>query len=99
MKENKKKIGRFTVMMSESLGKGSFGTTYKAYAGKDYDHPFACKVIDKNEVKQMGNDSDYFILRIREEFKALQSLKHTNIVKFEDSEETKNNLYMFFEYC
>lgn len=37
--------------------------------------------------------------RVQEEYKALQSLKHPNIVQFLDVEETTNNLYLFFEYC
>jgi serine/threonine protein kinase len=41
----------------------------------------------------------YFVKRVQEEYKALQSLKHPNIVNFLDIEETANNLYLFFEYC
>lgn len=36
-------------------------------------------------MKSTYEDTDYIITRIREEFQVLQSLKHENIIGFEDS--------------
>lgn len=38
-------------MLKEELGAGSFAKTYKAYKDKDYSKTFACKVINKEEMK------------------------------------------------
>jgi serine/threonine protein kinase len=57
-------------------------------------------VIQKQDIeKVLKAELSYFVKRVQDEYKALQSLKHPNIVYFLDIEETANNLYLFFEYC
>lgn len=71
-----------------------------AFRDKNYNDPIACKVIQKKDIEKLLKDElKYFIKRVQEEYKALQNLKHPNIVQFLDVEETTNNLYLFFEYC
>jgi serine/threonine protein kinase len=95
--EKSKKVGHYVVKVDEFLGKGAFAATYRAYKDKNYKHPYACKVISKSEVKEfLKSDINYFIKRVQEEYRALQSLKHEGIVSFEDFEETGNNIYLFF---
>ena len=100
MKEKNKKVGNYAIKMDTCLGRGGFATTYMAFKDKNYQEPYACKVIQKKDIqKLLQNDLNYFIKRVQEEYKALQNLKHPNIVQFMDVEETTNNLYLFFEYC
>lgn len=47
MKEKNKKIGQFTIKMDDCLGKGAFAATFKAFRDKNYNEPFACKIIQK----------------------------------------------------
>jgi serine/threonine protein kinase len=97
MKEKNKKVGKYGIRMEECLGRGAFASTYKAYKDKNYSEPFACKLIKKQDIeKLLQNEHNYFIKRVQEEYRALQKLKHPNIVQFLDVEETSNNLYLFF---
>ena len=95
-----KKIGEFVIQMEARLGEGTFATTYRAYRSKDEKRtPLACKLICKDNIKLAELDRKYFMERVRDEYKALQKLKHPNIVELLGVEESKKNLYLFFEFC
>lgn len=71
--------------MDECLGRGGFAATYKAYKDKNFNEPYACKLIQKQDIEKVLQSSlNYFVNRVQEEYKALQSLKHPNIVQFLD---------------
>ncbi len=87
MKEKNKKIGNYTIKMDACLGRGGFAATYMAFKDKNYNEPYACKIINKKDMeKLLQNEVHYFIKRVQEEYKALQNLKHPNIVQFLDVE-------------
>ncbi len=66
MKENNKKIGNYIIIMDGPIGRGSFSQTYKAHLIKDPTEICACKIIDKNEIKNQNINLPYFILRVRD---------------------------------
>ena len=67
MKEKNKKVGNYLIRMEQCLGRGGFATTYKAYKGKNYSEPYACKVIKKQDIeKLLQNELSYFIKRVQE---------------------------------
>jgi hypothetical protein len=66
MKEKNKKVGNYYIKMDECLGRGGFATTYKAYRDKNYNEPFACKVIQKQDIeKVLQSNLPYFIKRVQ----------------------------------
>jgi hypothetical protein len=66
MKENNKKIGKYLIIMSEEIGSGSFSHTYKAHSIKNPAEIYACKIIDKIEIKNQNINLVYFIERVRD---------------------------------
>jgi hypothetical protein len=53
--------------MDECLGKGGFAATYKAYKDKNYNEPYACKIIQKQDIeKVLQANLNYFIKRVQE---------------------------------
>lgn len=96
MKEKNKKVGSYSIRMDNCLGQGGFAATYLAFKDKNLQEPIACKIIQKKDIEKLLQDSNYFIKRVQDEYKALKNLKHPNIVEFKDVEETTNNLYLFF---
>ena len=79
--------------LEKCLGKGAFGEVYltkktgetKYYATKKYDRD---KIENTDAMKYLKN-----------EITILQSLKHPNIVKFEDIKKTKKHYYIVMDYC
>ena len=79
--------------LEKCLGKGAFGEVYltkktgetKYYATKKYDRD---KIDNTDAMKYLKN-----------EIAILQSLKHPNIVKFEDIKKTKKHYYIVMDYC
>jgi len=53
MKEKNKKVGNFNIKMDDCLGRGGFAATYKAYKDKNYNEPYACKVIQKKDIENV----------------------------------------------
>ena len=50
MKEKNKKVGSYLIRMEQCLGRGGFATTYKAFKDKNFNEPYACKVIKKQDI-------------------------------------------------
>jgi serine/threonine protein kinase len=81
------------LLLEKCLGKGSFGEVYltkkqgdnKFYATKKYDRD---KIENTDALKYLKN-----------EITILQTLKHPNIVKFEDVKKTKKHYYIVMDYC
>lgn len=55
--------------------------------------------MNKKSIENIVNDIKYLMEMVQREVKAWKELDHPNIVKFEASEETKNNIYFFLELC
>jgi hypothetical protein len=66
MKGNNKKVGNYYIKMDECLGRGGFAAAYKAYRDKNFNEPFACKVIQKQDIgKVLQSNLAYFIKRVQ----------------------------------
>lgn len=78
---------------TESIGKGMFGTVYKACLRTDQSQIYACKVQKRNEMSKRLRDN------LENEIKILNEIRHPNVVRLVDFQRTTNNYYLFFEYC
>lgn len=99
------KRGNFIIYKNKLLGQGSFASTYLATSATNPAELYACKIIDKKQADKKDNEEEreafkkYFIMRLREEVKAWKELDHPNIVKFYETVESQNSIYMILEYC
>ena len=81
------------LFLEKCLGSGSFGEVYltkkngdnKYYATKKYERD----KIEKTEAMKY----------LKNEINILQSLKHPNIVKYDDIKKTKKHFYIVMDYC
>ncbi len=91
--------------LREVLGSGSFSTVYKglkqtslndpeAHNNNNNDDCVAVKVIARNTT-----NSKKGMENLEREIGILYQLKHTNIVSLIKFQKSKNNYYLFFEYC
>ena len=71
----------------EEIGKGKYSTVYKGRKKKTIEY-IAIKSIEKTRRKKVLN-----------EVKFLPHLNHPNILKFYSWYETRNHLWVIFEYC
>lgn len=85
-------------VFQKKLGKGAFGTVWLAYARDDAQRalPFAAKVIDKKRFLAKGGGDASNILK---EVRALETLRHPNIVSIRDAYDTPRHVVLFLELC
>lgn len=78
----------------EKLGQGSFSEVWKA---KNFQSGelVAVKILKKEKLYENPKLVDLFIT----ECAILKQISHTNIVKYIDSFETQNNVYLVEEFC
>ena len=74
------------------LGAGSFGKVFLAKSIADSDFVVAIKAIQKKKMKED-------IGQIREEISILQALDHPNIIRYHETFENDNYMYLVMEYC
>ena len=79
-------------MEHKVLGAGSFGKVFLAKSIADSNFVVAIKAIQK---KKMKDD----IGQIREEIRILQTLDHPNIIRYYETFENNNFMYLVMEYC
>ena len=79
--------------LRDEIGVGSTSKCYKCIK-KSTGQEYACKVIDKRQVemKFSGLLDQFFV-----EIKVLQTLKHPNIIRLEDTFESPERIYMVME--
>ena len=78
--------------LKKKIGGGSFGTVWLSHR-KDYPkYKFAIKKINKQEV---GKDLDLLLREIN----VLREVDHPNIIKFYDTYEDSDHIYIVMEYC
>uniref|UniRef100_A0A914UW33 Protein kinase domain-containing protein n=1 Tax=Plectus sambesii TaxID=2011161 RepID=A0A914UW33_9BILA len=75
-------------VMGDRIGKGGFGTVYKAIK-KLTDRTVAVKKLER----------DKFPDRIEEEIRALERMRHRNIVQYYESFDEGGYKYIVMEYC
>ena len=75
------------------LGKGSFGTVYKASNKKNKKQLMAIKAIDKRQLSKKEIED------IHIEVQTIQSVDHSNIVNYYETYEDTNLIYLCMELC
>ena len=73
------------------LGTGSFGKVFLASAVADKDFEVAIKAIPKKKIPDLS--------QIRQEVSTLQTLDHPNIIKYYETYENQQFIYVVMEYC
>lgn len=83
----------FNYELKEEIGVGSTSKCYNCIKKADGSE-YACKVIDKRQVelKFSGLLEQFFT-----EIKVLKTLQHPNIIRFEDTYETNDRIYIIME--
>lgn len=83
----------FNYELKEEIGVGSTSKCYNCIKKAD-GLEYACKVIDKRQVelKFSGLLEQFFT-----EIKVLKTLQHPNIIRFEDTYETNDRIYIIME--
>ena len=74
------------------LGAGNFGKVFLASSAADPDFKVAIKTISKKKVQDQ-------LHTIRDEIKILSTLDHPNIIKYYETYESPNYIYLVMEYC
>lgn len=87
-----KKVGDY-LLLSE-LGKGQFGTVYKAKKADSTD-VFAVKTVKKDSINQNSKLKSLFDTEIN----IMSKIKHPNILHLYEYLETGNNFYLVIDYC
>ena len=75
------------------LGKGSFGTVYKAQNKKNNDSKMAIKALIKKTLSKQE------VEKIHYEVQLLQSVDHANIVNYYETYEDDRCVYLCMELC
>lgn len=71
----------------EEVGRGKYSVVYKGRRKKTVEY-VAVKSVEKSRRKKVLN-----------EVKFLQNIMHRNLVRFHNWYETRNHLWIIFEYC
>jgi serine/threonine protein kinase len=90
-----KKIDNFFFDPTKLLGKGAFGSVYKAHDESKNNLEVACKMIPA--AKLLESDEQYNLFM--REVEVLRQIKGNHIVQLIDVKRTPNNLYIFIDYC
>lgn len=92
-KMRQKKVGKYT--LTEQLGKGQFGTVYKAYSIDKPGEYLAVKSLEKKAI--LGNS---ILERLfNTEVSVMQKIRQDNIMPLYDFLETGNNYYLVMKLC
>ena len=87
----------FILFLDERLGKGAYGEVYKGCTNMNENEVYAIKEIT---IPSKFNDNYQIIIgTARNEINILKTLNHENIVKYVESFENANNIYLVMEYC
>lgn len=74
------------------IGKGSFSKVYYGYHSPSKDI-VAIKKINKSSLQKLSND------RVTKEIDLIKKLDHRNIIKYRDTINDNNSIYIISEYC
>lgn len=90
-----KKIDNFFFDPTKILGKGAFGSVFKAYDESRNNLEVACKMIPAAKLLESEDQYNLFM----REVEVLRQIKGNHIVQLIDVKRTPNNLYIFIDYC
>ncbi|KAI6647476.1 Serine/threonine-protein kinase ULK1-like [Oopsacas minuta] len=85
-------VGNYVFSYSDLLGHGAFAIVYKGIRKGFVDDPVAIKKIRKDSFSPLMSKE-------RKEISILSGLKHENIVRMLDFEETTSDIYLVLEFC
>ena len=98
-------IDKYIVFTNERLGKGMFGEVFKgsyidSSQKKDGEQYLAVKLIElsffeKDIPPQIMEELE----NVKQEIRALRSLKCTNVVRLHDVKRFQSKIYIFMEFC
>lgn len=89
------KLRREDLILSSRLGKGTYGTVYKAYnINTSYPAEVAIKIIDKDQMIKYG----LYPVKIAKEIEIMQKLDHPFIVKFYTHFYEETQILHVYEY-
>lgn len=80
-------------MEEMKIGKGGYGTVIKTTSIANPSFEVAIKMLDKNHRKICNK-----LHMIMQEVKILNTIDHPNIVKYYETYEDENNVYLVMEY-
>lgn len=87
-----KKITHKYVLTDKMIGAGQFGKVYLAYSAADKNFKVAIKAINKIRLQSS------VLHTLRNEINIISSLDHPNIVKYYETYESPNHIYLITEY-
>lgn len=88
-----KKVGNY--VLTEEIGKGSFGVVYKAYHINNKNNYFAVKIIKSSLINSNSIYEKYLV----NEVQIMNSINHKNILHLYDYLQSSNNYYLVMNYC
>ena len=98
-----KKVGNFTIL-DKKIGEGSFGTIHLCRLNGDPSRLLkplkpnrapACKIIKMEGLKANKKLMHY----LESEIEVMNEVDTEHVLSLVDSKKSKNNIYLFFEYC
>jgi serine/threonine protein kinase len=93
------KVGDFYYSKSECLGKGQFGTVFKArYKKDDIDEGIALKTLDRVALRKSGREEDVKAY-IESEAISLFGIRSDNVVAYKGFEKSRNEYFLGIEFC
>ena len=91
---NVKKIQDYNFMTDQVLGEGGFGKVFLGYNTQSPKIPLAIK-----QLRLTSQNEEVIGESCMREAKILKKINNKNIVKFYDGFQTKNHIYMIYEFC
>lgn len=94
IENNVKKIQDYNFLTDQVLGEGGFGKVYLGYNTQSPETPLAIK-----QLKLTSQNEEVIGEACMREAKILKKINNKNVVKFYDGFQTKNHIYMIYEFC
>ena len=88
-----KQVGKY--LLVQELGKGQFGSVYRALDKENNDSEYAVKLVARQKVESSSLINRLF----KSEISIMQQIEHQHLLKLYDFIETTNNYYVVVQCC
>ena len=88
-----KRVGKYLIV--QELGKGQFGSVYKALDTENNNKEYAIKLVARDKVESNALITKLF----RSEIAIMRTTEHPNLLSLVDYLETSSNYYVVVQYC
>lgn len=88
-----KKVGKY--LLVQEIGKGQFGSVYRALDRENNDAEYAVKLVARNKLESNSLVSRLF----SSEINIMKQIDHPHLLRLCDFIETTNNYYVVVQYC